>query len=301
MPSKSAEPEKAEKGKQAATEDYQSQSDDFVMSKKDAADEIRRKKAEADNKRNVGATKKLELKKKAGADKKAEEKEKKIIAEIQKRLDANIAALQKEPSASKINKQVEMQLSKAYAKKRAEYEKKLDFLRQEANAVLESVEAPLQAATPSSADDVEFPPESQDDIANLTPPIRLSQDEVSEGLVDYGKVQRLIFKRLGDRVMRRPAEFVSPFQIKRKRPDIPVSKAVYLRQKIISEPELQQYVSFFSFFTVYFFMLQLFSYWHCNCYTPSFAICTLFLQSHIQHFFFATTHTAICNHMFCQI
>jgi hypothetical protein len=165
-----------------------------------------------------------------------------------------------------------MQLSKAYAKKRTDYEKKLDFLRQEANAVLEFVEAPMQAASPSSANDIEFPPESQDDIANLTPPIRLSQDEVSEGLVDYGKVQRLIFKRLGDRVMRRTAEFVSPFQINRKRPDIPVSKAVYLRQKIISEPKLQQYVSFF---TAYFFhvaivfilALQLLHSQFCNLYT----------------------------------
>jgi hypothetical protein len=248
---------KAQKGKQAATEDPQSQSDDFVKNKKDAPDETRRKKAEADNKRNLGATKKLELKKKAATDKKAEEKDKKIIAEIQKKLDANMAALQKEPSVSKINKQVEMQLSKEYAKKRSEYEKKLEFLRQEANVVLGSVEAPKQAASPSSVDDIEFPLESQDDIANLTPPIRLSQDEVSKGLVDYGKVQRLIFKCLGDRVMRTPAEFVSPFQINRKRPDIPVSKAVYLRQKIISEPKLQQYVSFFYYV---FFMLQLFSY-----------------------------------------
>jgi hypothetical protein len=250
---KSAE---AQKGKQAATEDPKSQSDDFMKNKKDAADETRRKKAEADNKRNLDATKKLELKKKTAADKKAEEKEKKIIAEIQKKLDANMAALQKEPPVSKINKQVEMQLSKAYAKKRSEYEKKLELLRQEANVVLKYVEAPMQAASPSSVDDIEFPPESQDDIANLTPPIRLSQEEVSEGLVDYGKVQRLIFKRLGDRVMRRPAEFVSLFQINRKRPDIRVSKTVYLMQKIISEPELQQYVSFFTAF----FMLQLFSY-----------------------------------------
>jgi hypothetical protein len=150
------------------------------------------------------------------------------------------------------------------------------------------MEAPMQAASPSSADDIEFPPESQDDIANLTPPIRFSQDEVSEGLVDYGKVLRLIFKRLGDRVMRRPAEFVSPFQINRKRPDILVSKAVYLRQKIIFEPELQQYVSFF---TVYFFMLQLFSYWHCNCYTPSFAICTLSAITHSALFLQPLTQT----------
>jgi hypothetical protein len=87
-----------------------------------------------------------------------------------------------------------MQMSKAYAKKRSEYEQKLELLRQEANAVLESVEAPMQAASPSSVDDIEFPAESQDDIANLTPPIRLSQDEVFEGLVDYGKVQKANFQ-----------------------------------------------------------------------------------------------------------
>jgi hypothetical protein len=152
-----------------------------------------------------------------------------------------------------------MQLSKAYTKKRSEYEQKLELLRQEANAVLESVEAPMQAASPSSVDDIEFPAESQDDIANLTPLIRLSQYEVSEGLVDYDKVQRLIFKRLGDRVMRRHAEFVSPFQINRKSPNIPVPKVVYLRQNIISEPELQQYVLFYCVFhvaTVFILALQ---------------------------------------------
>jgi Skp family chaperone for outer membrane proteins len=113
------------------------------------------------------------LKKKATTDKKAEEKEKKIIAEIQKKLDANMAALQKEPPISKINKQVEMQLSNAYAKKRSEYEQ---LLHQEANVVLESVEEPMQTASSSSVDDIQFLAESQDDIANLTPPIRLSQD-----------------------------------------------------------------------------------------------------------------------------
>jgi hypothetical protein len=103
----------AQKGKQAATEDPQSQSDDFVRNKKIVVDETRRKKVEVDNKRNLSATKKLEfhrrkagatkaekaatqegeLKKKAAADKKAEKKEKKIIAEIQKKMDANMAAL----------------------------------------------------------------------------------------------------------------------------------------------------------------------------------------------------------------
>jgi hypothetical protein len=170
-----------------------------------------------------------------------------------------MAALQKELSVSKINKQVKMQVSKEFAKKHSEYKQKLELLRQEANAVLESVEAPMKAASPSSVVDIEFPAESQDVIANLTPPIRLSQDEVSKGLVDYGKVQRLIFKHLGDRVMRSPAEFVSLFQINRKWPDIPVSKVVYLRQKIISEPELQQYVLFLLCFSC------------CNCFHTSIA------------------------------
>jgi hypothetical protein len=71
-----------------------------------------------------------------------------------------------------------MQLSKAYAKKCNEYEQKLELLRQEANAVLESVAAPMKVASPSSVDNIEFAAESQGDIANLTPPIRLSQDEV---------------------------------------------------------------------------------------------------------------------------
>jgi hypothetical protein len=58
----------AQKGKQAATEDSHSQRDDFERNKKAAADETRRKKAEADNKRNLGATKKLEIqRRKAGA------------------------------------------------------------------------------------------------------------------------------------------------------------------------------------------------------------------------------------------
>jgi ABC-type ATPase with predicted acetyltransferase domain len=61
-----------------------------------------------------------------------------------------------------------MQLSKAYAKKCNEYEQKLELLRQEANAVLESVAAPMKAASPSSVDNIEFPTESQGDIANLT-------------------------------------------------------------------------------------------------------------------------------------
>jgi hypothetical protein len=138
----------------------------------------------------------------------------------------------------------------------------------------------------------------------LTPPTRLSQDEVSEGLVDYGKVQRLIFKRLGDRVMRRPAEFVSPFQINRKRPDVPVSKVVYLWQKIISEPEIQQYVSFFTAYfhvaIVFILALQLLHSQFCNLYTIAITHSGLFLQPLTQTNLQSHVVNIVANHRSCN-
>jgi hypothetical protein len=69
----------------------------------------------------------------------------------------------------------------------------------------------------------------------------LSQDEVSDGLVDFNEVQRILLKRLGDRVLKRPREYISPFKISRSRPEIPLAKVVYLRKKIASDPELRRY------------------------------------------------------------
>lgn len=157
-------------------------------------------------------------------------------------------------------------MSKAYANKRQEYEQKMEIIGQEANAILESVGEPIHSGPSSSLDDVQFPMESDDNINNLTPQIRLLQDKVYEGLVDYGKVQRLIFKRLGDRVWRRPADFISPFQITRSRPNIPIFKVVYLRQKISTEPDLLEYVFLLRFHvaTVSKLLFQLFFACSCN-------------------------------------
>jgi hypothetical protein len=44
-------------------------------------------------------------------------------------------------------------------------------------------------------------------------------------------------------------------------------------------------------------MLQLFSYWHCNCYTPSFAICTLFAITHSALFLQPLTQTNLQSHV----
>jgi hypothetical protein len=127
------------------------------------------------------------------------------------------------------------------------------MLRQEAKAEIDSLEKSIdgQAGSSSSFDDIQFPVESDDDINNLTQPIRLSQDEVSVGQADFSEFQRMIFKRLGDRVLKKPREYISPFKIPRNQPEIPLAKVVALRRKIASDPELKRF--FFVFPS-------------CNCY-----------------------------------
>lgn len=169
--------------------------------------------------------------------------------------------MKKPVPAAKLKKMFQLQMSKEYAEQRQQYEDRLNMLRQEAKAEIDSLEKSIdgQAGPSSSFDDIQFPAESDDDINNLTQPIRLSQDEVSVGQADFSEFQRMIFKRLGDRVLKKPREYISPFKIPRNRPEIPLAKAVALRRKIASDPELKRF--FFVFpklqllFTFYFAIL----------------------------------------------
>jgi hypothetical protein len=135
-------------------------------------------------------------------------------------------------------------MSKQYAAQRKEYESRLDMLRKEADAEIESLEMSIngQGGPSSSLDDIHFPTDSNDDINNLSQPVRLSQDDILDGLVDFNEVQRIIFKHLGVRVLKRPREYISPFKISRSRPEISIGKIVYLRKKITSDPELRRYL-----------------------------------------------------------
>ena len=186
------------------------------------------------------------VKKKADAEKKVDAEEKRIQVAIQKQLKDNIKALKKPVPAAKLKKMFQLQMSKEYAEQRQQYEDRLNMLRQEAKAEIDSLEKSIdgQAGPSSSFDDIQFPAESDDDINNLTQPIRLSQDEVSVGQADFSEFQRMIFKRLGDRVLKKPREYISPFKIPRNRPEIPLAKAVALRRKIASDPELKSFFCF---------------------------------------------------------
>ena len=248
--------EEAEKKKEEEAEDKRkAEAEKAEIKRKAEAEEAEiKRKAEAEEAeiKRMAAAEEV-VKKKADAEKKVEAEEKRIQVAIQKQLKDNIKALKKPVPAAKLKKMFQLQMSKEYAEQRQQYEDRLNMLRQEAKAEIDSLEKSIdgQAGPSSSFDDIQFPAESDDDINNLTQPIRLSQDEVSVGQADFSEFQRMIFKRLGDRVLKKPREYISPFKIPRNRPEIPLAKAVALRRKIASDPELKRFFLFFP---------------SCNCY-----------------------------------
>jgi len=248
--------EEAEKKKEEEAEDKRkAEAEKAEIKRKAEAEEAEiKRKAEAEEAeiKRMAAAEEV-VKKKADAEKKVDAEEKRIQVAIQKQLKDNIKALKKPVPAAKLKKMFQLQMSKEYAEQRQQYEDRLNMLRQEAKAEIDSLEKSIdgQAGPSSSFDDIQFPAESDDDINNLTQPIRLSQDEVSVGQADFSEFQRMIFKRLGDRVLKKPREYISPFKIPRNRPEIPLAKAVALRRKIASDPELKRFFLFFP---------------SCNCY-----------------------------------
>jgi hypothetical protein len=247
-----AEAEEGEFKRKAAAEEAEKNKADAEKKKAEEAENKRKAEAEeAEIKRKAAAEE--AVKKKADAEKKVEAEEKRIQVAIQKQLKDNIKALKNSVPAAKLKKMFQLQMSKEYAQQRQQYKDRLNMLRQEAKAEIDSLEKSIdgQAGPSSSVDDIQFPAESDDDINNLTQPIRLSQDEVSVGQADFSEFQRMIFKRLGDRVLKKPREYISPFKIPRNQPEIPLAKVVALRRKIASDPELKRF--FFVFPS-------------CNCY-----------------------------------
>jgi hypothetical protein len=82
-------------------------------------------------------------------------------------------------------------MSKEYVQQCQQYKDRLNMLRQEAKAEIDSLEKSIdsQAGSSSSFDDIQFPAESDVCINNLTQPMRLSQDEVSVGQADFSEFQ----------------------------------------------------------------------------------------------------------------
>jgi len=141
--------------------------------------------AEKMEKKQAAVGKKAEIddqKKQVGQSKKGDKELMKLQVEMDKQLKRNQDALNKdtvqaqEATAKRISKMLATQGRKQYAAKRKKYEEDLDRLRNEANvelAILHST-IPKEAWSSSSASQIQFPTESEDEISNLTPPVRLS-------------------------------------------------------------------------------------------------------------------------------
>jgi len=201
-------------------------------------------------------------KKQVGQSKKGDKEFMKLQVEMDKQLKRNQDALNKdtvqaqEAATKRISKMLATQARKQYAAKRKKYEEDLDRLRNKADVELAILHATIleEACSSSSASQIQFPAESKDKISNLKPPVRLSQEEVSEGLADFGEVQRLIFQRLGDRLLLKPRKYLSPFVIRKSRPDVPLAKAIALRRKIAADDELKRYARALCFSLVIYFL-----------------------------------------------
>ncbi|RLM74445.1 uncharacterized protein C2845_PM15G00890 [Panicum miliaceum] len=134
-----------------------------------------------------------------------------------------IAAGKKKEPKSKAggkNKRVKLQLAKAEQQRRDEHEKILTQLRQVADEDISKLKSSIPGeacpTTPSCA--LSFLEDPIDDIKSQTPPIRLSQEEREQG----------------------------------SRPNIPLSKALALRNKIVADEKLKEttlidYTTYISF------------------------------------------------------
>jgi hypothetical protein len=93
--------------------------------------------------------------------------------------------------AAKVKKMFQLLMSKEYVQQCQQYKDRLNMLREEAKAEIDSLEKSIdsQAGSSSSFDDIQFPAESDVCINNLTQPMRLSQDEVSVGQADFSEFQ----------------------------------------------------------------------------------------------------------------
>lgn len=140
------------------------------------------------------------------------------------------------------NKRAKAQLAKDNQALRDEHEKKLILLRQHADEEIQRLKSSVvdAEAGPSAAGALGFPEDPIDEINSQTPPVRLSQEEMEQSSQDFNQFQRMIYKHIGQRLKKRPKKYISPFKLPGYRPNVPLTKALALRNKIAADPALKE-------------------------------------------------------------
>ena len=88
--------------------------------------------------------------------------------------------------------------------------------------------------------DANFPEYSAEEINSQTPPIRLSQEEMEQDSQDFNYFQKMIYKHIRQRSKKRPRKYISPVKLPGCRPQVPLAKALALRNKIASDEKLKE-------------------------------------------------------------
>jgi hypothetical protein len=124
----------------------------------------------------------------------------------------------------------------------ASYEEWLERQKEEAQEELAILQRTItgEAGTSGGASQPIFPDDPVEDINCLTPPLRLSPEECEQGSQDFDGFQKIVFRHLGHSLRKWPRQFISPFLIAKKRAAVPLSKALTMRNKILSDEKLRQ-------------------------------------------------------------
>jgi hypothetical protein len=133
-------------------------------------------------------------------------------------------------------------LSKELQAIHAYYEEWLERHKEEAQEELVILQSTITGVAGTSGDASQpiFLDEPVEDINCLTPPLWLSPEEREQGSQDFDGFRKIVFRHLGHRLRKRPRQFVSPFLIAKKRAAVPLSKALTLQNKILSDDKLRQ-------------------------------------------------------------
>ncbi|RLN32961.1 uncharacterized protein C2845_PM03G23240 [Panicum miliaceum] len=140
------------------------------------------------------------------------------------------------------NKRANVQLKKEANERRAEHEKRLMQLREHANDDIAKLNSSVfgEAGPSAAASDPIFPEDPIDEINSQTPPVRLSQEEREQSVENFNEFQKIIFKQVGQRLKKRPRKYISAFKLPSSCPQVPLAKALALRNKIASNEKLKE-------------------------------------------------------------
>ena len=194
-------------------------------------------------------TKSAESKKARGNLEAASKKEQRVLESARKKAEVakKVAEPKKAGGRRPRGKNVKAfgRISKEEAAKREEHQKCLDFLRrlaeEEVDKLVSSIDvrAGPKDDVPVSADVPVFPDDPVEDVSSQsqTPPLRLSPEECKECATapSMKKFENMIYKQLGHRLRKKPRKYISPFKAPGSRHNVPLQKALALRNKIASD------------------------------------------------------------------